>query len=85
MALEGSSAAILGAPLVGFLAENVFGYVRTTFLVADMPESLRVGNANALAYALVFLTAVPWTLSFFIYGLLHFTYGKFARNPARRS
>ncbi|KAL8451340.1 hypothetical protein Emag_002775 [Eimeria magna] len=76
VAVEGSGAAILGAPLVGYLAEHSFGYLRTTLMVADMPEGLRLGNANALASALVFLTAIPWSMSFLLYGILHFTYGK---------
>ncbi|OEH74396.1 transmembrane domain-containing protein [Cyclospora cayetanensis] len=76
VAVEGSGAAILGAPLVGYLAEHSFGYVRTTLLVAEMPEQLRMGNANALANALVFLTVIPWSISFLLYGLLHLTYGR---------
>lgn len=76
VAVEGSGAAILGAPLVGYLAEHSFGYLRTTLLVAEMPEQLRLGNANALASALAFLTVIPWSISFLLYGLLHFTYGK---------
>lgn len=76
MAVEGSGAAILGAPLVGYLAEHSFGYLRTTLLVSEMPEQLRVGNANALAAALAFLTVIPWSISFILYGLLHFTYGQ---------
>ncbi|CDJ65678.1 transmembrane domian-containing protein, putative [Eimeria necatrix] len=76
VAVEGSGAAILGAPLVGYLAEHSFGYLRTTLLVSEMPEQLRVGNANALAAALAFLTVIPWSISFILYGLLHFTYGR---------
>ncbi|CDI74064.1 transmembrane domian-containing protein, putative [Eimeria praecox] len=76
VAVEGSGAAILGAPLVGYLAEHSFGYLRTTLLVAEMPEQLRLGNANALASALAFLTVIPWSISFLLYGLLHFTYGR---------
>lgn len=76
MALEGSSAAILGAPLVGFLAESAFGYQRTSLLVKDMPVALRLGNANALARSLFLLTVIPWSISFVLYSLLHFTYGK---------
>lgn len=76
VAVEGSGAAILGAPLVGYLAEHSFGYLRTTLLVSEMPEQLRVGNADALAAALAFLTVIPWSISFILYGLLHFTYGQ---------
>eukprot|EP00070_Physeter_catodon_P039049 XP_028345943.1 protein spinster homolog 1-like [Physeter catodon] len=74
VALEGSSAAILGAPLVGFLAESAFGYQRTSLLVKDMPERLRLRNANALAQSLFLLTVIPWCTSFLIYTFLHFTY-----------
>ncbi|PFH34787.1 transporter, major facilitator family protein [Besnoitia besnoiti] len=76
VALEGSSAAILGAPLVGFLAESAFGYERTSLLVKDMPSHLRLGNAEALAKSLFLLTVIPWSISFFLYGMLHFTYEK---------
>ncbi|KAL8447245.1 hypothetical protein Emag_004386 [Eimeria magna] len=76
VAVDGSRAAILGAPLVSCLAEHSFGYLRTTSMVVDMPEGLRPGNANALASALVFLTAIPWSMSFLLYGILHFTHGK---------
>lgn len=76
VAVEGSGAALLGAPLVGYLAEHQFGYLRTTLLVSEMPEALRLGNAGALAQALAFLTVIPWSLSFLLYGLLHFTYGQ---------
>ncbi|KEP63032.1 UNVERIFIED_CONTAM: transporter, major facilitator family protein [Hammondia hammondi] len=74
VALEGSSAAILGAPLVGVLAESAFGYERTSLLVKDMPDSLRLGNASALAKSLFLLTVIPWSISFVLYGMLHFTY-----------
>ncbi|OEH73812.1 transmembrane domain-containing protein [Cyclospora cayetanensis] len=55
--------------------EHSFGYVRTTRLVAEMLEQLRMGDADALANALVFLTVIPWSISFLLYGLLHLVYG----------
>lgn len=74
ISVEGSSAALFGATLVGILAESVFGYQKTDLLVSKMSPELRNGNANALALSLSCLTIAPWILSFFLYGLLHFTY-----------
>ncbi|KAF8821548.1 transporter, major facilitator family protein [Cardiosporidium cionae] len=75
VAAEGSVAALLGAPLVGILAETFFGYRQTTQPIDEMEFGIRNGNAVALAQALQYQTAIPWAISFFLYGLLHFTYG----------
>eukprot|EP00922_Rhytidocystis_sp_ex-Travisia-forbesii_P069363 GHVS01103504.1.p1 GENE.GHVS01103504.1~~GHVS01103504.1.p1 ORF type:complete len:186 (-),score=61.41 GHVS01103504.1:27-584(-) len=74
VAIEGTFAAIFGAPLVGVLSEKVFGYEKTSQFVADMPDDLRLQNANALATSLSLLTIIPWCLSFFLYACLYFSY-----------
>eukprot|EP00918_Siedleckia_nematoides_P081464 GHVU01178643.1.p1 GENE.GHVU01178643.1~~GHVU01178643.1.p1 ORF type:complete len:581 (+),score=107.00 GHVU01178643.1:323-2065(+) len=76
IAAEGISAAALGAPIVGVLAEDVFGYQKTTMMVSEMPDDMREGNARALANSLLLLTAIPWALSFVFYSAMHFTYKK---------
>ncbi|CEM11781.1 unnamed protein product [Vitrella brassicaformis CCMP3155] len=69
-----TAAALLGAPLVGILSENVFGYEKTTQKIADMDERLRERNAAALGKALFCTTTVPWAVCFVLYSLLHYTY-----------
>ncbi|EAK89024.1 12 transmembrane domain protein MFS family sugar transporter [Cryptosporidium parvum Iowa II] len=77
---EGISAATFGAPVVGILSENVFGYKTTAENVSQMNADSRLINANALANALVFLTVFPWCISLLLYSLLHFTYGNDKRS-----
>eukprot|EP01068_Selenidium_serpulae_P020438 Selendium_serpulae@DN847_c0_g1_i1.p1 len=79
IAVEGAIASLLGAPLVGILAEKCFGYVPTTDLVSQMPEELRLNNATALGKSLLLVTAVPWTISLFFYSGMHLTYGRDAQ------
>jgi len=70
--IEQSSAALFGAPLVGWLCENVFGY--------QLPSrgshhiGVNHGNAIALARSMEAITLVCWGLCFFLYGVVHFTY-----------
>ncbi|KAF7458682.1 putative pantothenate transporter [Cryptosporidium felis] len=80
---EGISAATFGAPVVGILSENVFGYKTTVENVSQMDAESRLTNANALANALVFLTVFPWCISLLLYSLLHFTYGNDKRSLKR--
>lgn len=75
VALEGASGAFFGAPGVGFLVERVFGYIKTDVPVSQLPEVVRQRNAAALGKALLTCTAVPWVISFVLYGLIHLTYG----------
>ncbi|KAJ1609811.1 MFS-like sugar transporter [Cryptosporidium canis] len=77
---EGISAATFGAPVVGILSENVFGYKTIAENVSQMDAETRLTNANALANALVFLTVFPWCISLLLYSLLHFTYGNDKRS-----
>lgn len=74
VAFEGSFGACFGAPFVGYLADNVFGYEAATVQVADMPTVQREQNAEALAHAMLFLTSIPWVICFLFYTMTHFTY-----------
>uniref|UniRef100_A0A0G4FIE2 Major facilitator superfamily (MFS) profile domain-containing protein n=1 Tax=Chromera velia CCMP2878 TaxID=1169474 RepID=A0A0G4FIE2_9ALVE len=56
VALEGSSAALFGAPVVALLAERVFGYSPAAMRVESMSEASRLANADALAKALTLVT-----------------------------
>ena len=61
---EGALAA-LAAPLVGYLAEHVFGLHGTAAPTGD--PSVDLPKARALGSALLILTAVPWTLCLLLY------------------
>ncbi|SBT86567.1 pantothenate transporter, putative [Plasmodium malariae] len=76
IAVEGVGSSLIGAPLFGYLAEKVFKYENNNLLISEMPEEIRKNNAEALSKTLLYLTVVPWILSFVFYSLLHFTYGK---------
>nr|CEL69375.1 TPA: transporter, major facilitator family protein [Neospora caninum Liverpool] len=71
---EGSVAAMLGSPVIAFMAESLFGYSGEG--ASAHSEALKLKNIEALANALLVATAFPWTVCFFLYGLLHFTYPK---------
>mmetsp|Transcript_20382 Transcript_20382/g.44413 ORF Transcript_20382/g.44413 Transcript_20382/m.44413 type:complete len:505 (-) Transcript_20382:103-1617(-) len=73
-AIEGIAAAVLGAPLVGFLAEDVFGYKATTAEISDMTHDLRQHNFEALQTSLSVMTTVPWLACFLAITLLHWYY-----------
>ncbi|XP_026189623.1 uncharacterized protein LOC34622336 [Cyclospora cayetanensis] len=73
IAVEGSVSALLGSPVIALLAESIFGY-RTGVPFHAAVERER--NTDALANALLVATAFPWTVCFFLYGLMHFTYPK---------
>lgn len=74
-ALEGSSAAIFGGPVVGLLAEHYFGYEVSKLQVSEMPAGLRHSNAQALSDAMLFCCIGPWVICFCFYSYLHVTYG----------
>ena len=81
--LEGVGAAALGAPIVGYLCENVFGYVKPPhggLLAAAPAESVRVGNARAISLAMLCMTVGPWLLTIVAYGILHLTYKSDSRH-----
>merc|ERR1719313_1227800 len=46
-AFEGASGAMFGAPLVGLLAQNAFGYIPTSGHLSAMPAGLRTANREA--------------------------------------
>ncbi|CAL8464814.1 g4349 [Coccomyxa elongata] len=69
---EGAIAAC-GAPLVGILAERVFGFKGAAEIdPADVDQNL--GKARALGNALLCCMAIPWALCVIIYSGLHYTY-----------
>ena len=51
VAVEGASASIFGAPVVGLLAEKVFGYTPRRGEVGALGEAVEARNAAALAHA----------------------------------
>jgi predicted MFS family arabinose efflux permease len=74
--IDGSFAALLGAPMVGFLAENVFGYHPSQQIIANMAPGHRHINADALGHALLWCCILPWVLCLICFSFLHVTYGK---------
>lgn len=69
-ALEGSSAACFGSPLVAFLAQHVFEYDP----VSEPSAEVQATNRDALATGMLWMTTIPWTMCFLAYALLHLTY-----------
>ena len=83
LAIEGSTAALFGAPLVGYLSEAVFGYRSTAGrTVASLPPHHRAENADALGRAIVWIGGVCWVLCFCVYGMVHGVYAR-DRDAAR--
>lgn len=74
--IDGSFAALFGAPMVGVLAESVFGYHPSQELIANMPEIQRQLNVTALSHALLWCCILPWMLCLFCFSFLHITYGQ---------
>lgn len=75
LAITNSSAVAIGGPLVGYLAEEVFGYNVAARGAAPAAAGLN-GNATALGRAIMWCSVVPWTLCLCCFSLLHFTYAK---------
>jgi len=73
-ALEGACSALLGAPLVGFLAEHAFQYHPTQASLEQMSPELRQHNFAALQWSLALMTAVPWLLCLAAISCLHWSY-----------
>lgn len=73
-ALEGSSAACFGGPMVGLLAETTFGYRPQQEQVQDIDPSIREANVHALASGMLFMAIMPWIACFAIFSFLHLTY-----------
>lgn len=76
VSIDGAFGAMLGAPMVGLLAERIFGYSPSRAPVADMAPAAKAANCDALAKALLMCSAVPWMLCFICYGILHWTYSR---------
>lgn len=80
--------ASLGAPLVGLVAERIYGFP-TEATIACNPEThkpvdvsrpLDHHKADALSSAMVVCMVIPWGLCLTIYSFLHWTYPKDRRN-----
>lgn len=65
-----------GAFFVGFLAQDVFGYVERTESISSLPQSVRTENINAIANSMFAVALVGWTLCLLIYSLTLLTYKK---------
>lgn len=74
--LEGMSGALLGAPMVGLLAERVFGYQASMVHVDQMQWNLRVHNCAALERAMLVMTVIPWMIQLVIQTRFYYTYAK---------
>lgn len=64
--------AALAAPIVGWIAEHVFGFEGTASTSGTASKDHK--NAEALGNALLVCMIVPWFLCFLFYTGLHFTY-----------
>lgn len=73
-AIDGLVAAFIGAPLVGAVSENVFGYQNTEQTVAEMSVSLRKNNMLALSRAFILVFGLSTVMCFAIFSMLHFTF-----------
>ena len=85
-------ASILGAPLVGYLSENVYGYVKrdaaqSAARIVENEMIVDRVNANALSKSMETITLVCWGTCFFLYGFVHLTYpgDRVRRNKASTS
>jgi MFS family permease len=74
--IEKAAGAIFGAPLVGWLAEDVFGYDSsvTSEAMEDIAPEVRLRNANALAVGMLVMMVVPWTVCLLAYSGVAYTY-----------
>jgi MFS family permease len=80
--LNGIVAAFFGAPIVGFVAENVFGYKQNLQSIAELSADDRRHNMQALERAIV-CSAIPnWALCALVYSFLHVTLRRDARRPS---
>ncbi|KAH8740179.1 hypothetical protein FG386_001840 [Cryptosporidium ryanae] len=79
---ETIGSASFGAPLVGILAQNFFGYnlslkkdIGTVISNNNQIEiDILKSNANALANSMICMTVIPWILAIVLFGLLRLTY-----------
>lgn len=73
-AIDGMVAAFIGAPLVGAVSENFFGYHNTDETIVTMPEWERKNNMMALSKAFLLVFGLSTVMSFLIFSMLHFTF-----------
>merc|ERR1712129_404358 len=80
-ACEDSSGALFGAPVVGLLAEKVFGYRRVdaSLLSGAQVAAVHSNNRHALSRAMLCGTVPPFLLCISLYSLLHWTYERDVR------
>ncbi|OII76057.1 major facilitator superfamily transporter [Cryptosporidium andersoni] len=81
---ETIGSALFGAPFVGILAQNYFGYI--SFQENDTQSIINISNDNvkdiyllqnnaqALAKSMLCMTVGPWLIAILLFGLLHCTY-----------
>lgn len=74
-AFEIAGAALLGPPLVGFIAQEGFGYIPSQEVdITLVPDDQRATNASALRYGLLFVSVLPFSLASVLYCFVAFTY-----------
>lgn len=71
-----NSIAACAAPVVGLLAERVFGFTGVLNDEALKDDTLRAHNAAALGSSLLACMTVPWSLCLLAYSALHWFYPK---------
>eukprot|EP00922_Rhytidocystis_sp_ex-Travisia-forbesii_P042772 GHVS01063961.1.p1 GENE.GHVS01063961.1~~GHVS01063961.1.p1 ORF type:complete len:518 (+),score=35.66 GHVS01063961.1:187-1740(+) len=72
-ALQSGIGAAIASPTITTMAESLYGFNSRQIGPGVAPVD-RQRNINALGNALLIATAFPWTICFFLYGLMHFTY-----------
>eukprot|EP00920_Eleutheroschizon_duboscqi_P018957 GHVT01045047.1.p1 GENE.GHVT01045047.1~~GHVT01045047.1.p1 ORF type:complete len:273 (-),score=53.97 GHVT01045047.1:745-1563(-) len=83
IAIEASVASCLGSPIITLMAETLFGF-RGPVAGSVVTAIGRQRNIHALANALLVATAFPWTVCFFLYGFLYYTYPADAAAASKR-
>ena len=73
LALEGCASAI-GAPMVAFLSQDVFGYTPSHQPISEMALAARQTNAAALSQALTLTMLLPWAVCFMFFTAMHWVY-----------
>jgi len=73
-ALEGTVAACLGSPLVGFLSERVYGYKPSNVEISAMDPSDRKRNLHALQMSIAMMMLIPLSVCFLVNTYLHWAH-----------
>ncbi|KAH7650047.1 hypothetical protein FG379_003127 [Cryptosporidium bovis] len=90
---ETIGSASFGAPLVGILAQNIFGYNLSlkkdiaTIISNNDPTEINIlkSNANALANSMICMTIIPWILTIVLFGLLRLTCKEDMQNEGKQA